>query len=208
MSRLRYDGLTGTLGAAHNDSTTTLTLSSKLTYEGGDVPTIAAPDYLPLSILDSNGLCVEIVHVTAYTTTATSATMTRAKEGSAANAHSDGATFVHGPTAYDSGLAPVRFNFQTGTTYTLALTDASVVVSLTNAAGITLTVPPNSSVPFPIGTRVGLRQGGAGQVTVAEGSGVTVNTSETLKLNDIRSWAEVVKVGTDEWDLVGRLEAA
>jgi hypothetical protein len=208
MSRLRYDGLTGTLGAAHNDSTTTLTLTSKLVYEGGDVPTIAAPDYLPLSILDSNGLCVEIVHVTAYTTTATSATMARAKEGSAASAHDSGATFVHGPTAYDSGIAPVGINAQTGTTYTLALTDASRVVTLSNAAGITLTVPPNSSVAFPVGTRIVIAQRGAGQVTVAQGSGVTVNTAETLKLADQFAYAELVKHATDEWDLVGRLEAA
>jgi hypothetical protein len=106
MSRLRYDGLKGTLGAAHNDSTTTLTLTSKLVYEGGDVPTIAAPDYLPLSILDSDGLCAEIVHVTAYTSPATTATMKRAQERTTASAHDSGATFVNGPTTLDFGMRP------------------------------------------------------------------------------------------------------
>jgi len=208
MSRLRYDGLKGTLGADHTSGVTTLTLSSKLTYEGGDVPTIAAPDYLPLSILDSDGLSVEIVHVTAYTSAATTATITRGKEGSTAQAWTNGDTFVHGPTAYDSGIAPVGINAQTGTTYTLVLGDASRVVTLSNAAGITLTVPPNSSVAFPLGTRVVIGQIGAGQVTVAEGSGVTVNTAETLKLADQHSFAELIKTGTDAWYLVGRLEAA
>lgn len=105
MARLKYDGLTGTLGAAHNDSTTTLTLTSKLTYVDGDVPTIASPDYLPLSILDADGKCAEIVHVTAYTSAATTATITRAAEpsGATAAAHDSGATFVNGPTARETG---------------------------------------------------------------------------------------------------------
>ena len=106
------------------------------------------------------------------------------------------------------GVAAVTLNAQTGTTYTLVLSDAAKLVTLDNAAAITLTVPPNSSVAFATGTRIALLQKGAGQVTVAQGAGVTVNTSETLKLQDQWSAAELIKLGTDSWVLVGRLEAA
>ena len=40
-------------------------------------------------------------------------------------------------------------NPQTGTSYTLVLADAAKIVECANAAAITLTVPPNSSVAFP-----------------------------------------------------------
>jgi hypothetical protein len=82
------------------------------------------------------------------------------------------------------------------------------MVTLDNGSAITLTVPPNSSVAFPTGSRIALLQKGAGQVTVAQGSGVTVNTSETLKLQDQWAAAELIKLDTDSWVLVGRLEAA
>ena len=99
-------------------------------------------------------------------------------------------------------------NNQTGTTYTLALTDAYSYVRASNAGAIALTVPPNSSVAFPIGTEIPLLQAGAGQVTVTEGSGVTVNTPETLKVRAQYSTVTLRKVATDEWDISGDLEDA
>lgn len=98
-------------------------------------------------------------------------------------------------------------NAQTGTTYTLVLTDASKFVTLSNAGAITLTVPPNSSVAFPVGSTVELIAIGAGQVTVAQGSGVTVNATPGLKLRAQYSGATLVKTGTDQWYLVGDLAA-
>src|SRR5690606_37726486 len=49
-------------------------------------------------------------------------------------------------------------NVQTGTAYTLVLADAFTMVAMDNAAANTLTVPPNSAVAFPVGTRVDLSQ--------------------------------------------------
>lgn len=97
----------------------------------------------------------------------------------------------------------VPLNAQTGTTYTLVLTDAGKFVRLTNAAAITLTIPTNASVAFPINTRINLGQGGAGQVTVG-GASVTIRSSGSkLKLTGIYSGATLLKVGTDEWWLIG-----
>lgn len=97
---------------------------------------------------------------------------------------------------------------QTGTTYTLVLTDKSKLVTLSNASAITMTVPPNSSVAFPVGTQILLYNKGAGQVTVAEGSGVTINTSSTLLMRAQYSMATLIKIATDEWIISGDLEAA
>lgn len=99
-------------------------------------------------------------------------------------------------------------NVQTGTTYTLVLADAFKLVVMNNASANTLTVPPNSSVPFPIGTRIDLGQDGAGKTTVAPGSGVTVRTPETLSLRKQWAKAALIKRATDTWDIEGNLEAA
>jgi hypothetical protein len=98
-------------------------------------------------------------------------------------------------------------NAQTGTTYTLVLTDDSKLVTLSNASAITCTVPLNSSVAFPTGTRVDLAQLGAGQVTVAATGGVTLNGTPGLKLRAQYSAATLVKLATDTWLLVGDLAA-
>lgn len=42
------------------------------------------------------------------------------------------------------------------------------MVTFNNAAAQTITVPPNSSVAFPIGTQIDLAQLGAGKVTFAQ----------------------------------------
>jgi len=104
----------------------------------------------------------------------------------------------------------LTLNNQTGTSYTLVLTDDSKYVRMNNAAANTLTVPLNSTVAFPIGTQMHIRQVGAGQTTLA-GAGspaVVINSSETLKLNKQHSTATLIKVATDEWDLLGDLELA
>lgn len=105
-------------------------------------------------------------------------------------------------------LAFAQFNAQTGTTYTLALTDEAKLVSLSNAAAITLTVPPNSSVAFPVGSQVLLYQGGAGQVTITAGAGVTIRSAGSkYKLFSQYAVGGLIKLATDEWVAFGNLAA-
>lgn len=93
--------------------------------------------------------------------------------------------------------------------YTLALSDACGVVTVSNASANTLTVPPNSSVAFAIGTQVAVYQIGAGQTTIAPGSGVTISTAAaTLKLRAQYSGATLLKTGTNTWLLIGDLAAS
>lgn len=99
-------------------------------------------------------------------------------------------------------------NRQTGTTYTFVLTDVSKVIEMNNAAANTVTVPPNSSVAFPVGTVIELLQYGAGQTTIAAGSGVTIRSAGAkLKLSGQYSGGALRKIATDEWALVGDLAA-
>jgi hypothetical protein len=72
----------------------------------------------------------------------------------------------------DSTLA---FNAQTGTTYTLVVADAANKwVTCSNASAITVTVPPSV---FTAGNIINVQQIGAGQVTFAQGAGVTITST-------------------------------
>jgi hypothetical protein len=94
-------------------------------------------------------------------------------------------------------------NAQTGTTYTLALSDAGKMVTLSNASPITLTIPTNAVAAFPTNTRIDILQYGAGQVTIG-GAGVTINSSGSkLKLTGQYSGASLWKKATDTWVLIG-----
>jgi hypothetical protein len=102
--------------------------------------------------------------------------------------------------------SPVVTNSQTGTSYTLVITDAGKLVERNNAAANTLTVPPNSSVAFPVGTKIDIAQIGAGQTTIVAGSGVTINSAESkLAIGAQYGAATLVKRATDTWILIGNL---
>lgn len=89
--------------------------------------------------------------------------------------------------------------------YTLALADTGTVIEQTSGSASNLTVPPNSSVAFAIGTVVDVVQYGAGQVTFVAGAGVTIRTASSLTTRAQYSVASIRKRGTDEWILSGDL---
>jgi len=93
-------------------------------------------------------------------------------------------------------------NAQTGTSYTLVLADAGKIIEMNNASPNTLTIPPNSSVAFPLDTRIDVVQMGAGLTSISPGAGVTVNGLGT----DLAGQYAVLslwKRGTNEWLLFG-----
>lgn len=103
MGRIHLNGVSGAVGTGGMAiDATTMPLAAALTHSNGTpVPTITAPDYMPLSILKTDGSLSEVVMVTAYTKSATSATVLRAQEGTPASVHVAGEKFVHAPTAAD-----------------------------------------------------------------------------------------------------------
>jgi len=113
--------------------------------------------------------------------------------------------------AIDGYLYPVNYvstNPQTGASYTLVLTDATKSVTMNNASANTLTVPPNSSVAFPVGTQIVIGQLGAGQTTIAAGSGVTLNShGSKLKLTGQYAVASILKIASNTWLVGGNLSS-
>jgi C4-dicarboxylate-specific signal transduction histidine kinase len=104
--------------------------------------------------------------------------------------------------------AMIAINAQTGTTYTTVLTDDGKLITCSNASAISVTIPPNSSVAYGIGTQLNFAQLSTGQVTLVAGAGVTLNSSGTkLKLKDQYSVATCVKTDTNTWFVVGNLSA-
>lgn len=104
-------------------------------------------------------------------------------------------------------LARRAVNTQTGTTYTAVLADRYKLITLNNAAGITFTVPPQSSVTWPASTLLWIVQYGAGQVTIAPGAAVTLRSTPGLKLSGQYAMAQLLRMGSDDWLVFGRLSA-
>jgi hypothetical protein len=106
-----------------------------------------------------------------------------------------------------SPLINLGINAQTGTTYTTVLADNGKLVTQTNGSPITTTIPPNSSVAYPIGAQLNVAQLGAGKVTFAQGAGVTiVSTGATASAPALRaqySTATAVQTATDTWLVMG-----
>ena len=113
---------------------------------------------------------------------------------------------VTGAITGGSIVAPLAISAQTGTTYTFALSDAGKLVTANNGSAQTYTVPPNSSVAFDIGTTITVIGIGAGKVTLAQGSGVTINSKDSEKAIDgVHASVTCIKTATDTWQLVGAL---
>jgi len=99
------------------------------------------------------------------------------------------------------------FNRQTAS-YTLALTDQSKIVEMNVGSANNLTVPLNSSVAYPIGTEIHVLQYGAGQTTIAAGSGVTLRSSgDKLKLTNQYATATLIFISASEAYVSGNLTA-
>jgi hypothetical protein len=112
----------------------------------------------------------------------------------------------NGDKTFTLSLADVSTNDQNAS-YTLVLDDKNKIVEMNVASGNNLTVPPNSSVAFPVGTQINILQVGAGQTTVVQGAGVTVNAAPGLKLRTQWSYATLIKRAENTWVLVGDISA-
>ena len=136
----------------------------------------------------------------------------------------DGAAWVGAPvgditgitTGTDSGLSggvtsgtavlrlKLEFDAETGTTYTLVAGNLNQLVTLNNASSITLTVPPSV---FSAGDVINIAQIGAGQVTLAQGAGVTITstgaTASAPKLRVRYSAASIICTASNTFLVVG-----
>ena len=98
-------------------------------------------------------------------------------------------------------------NAQTGASYTLVLSDANKLVSMNNGSCNTFVIPLNSSVAFPIGTKILVKQKGAGQTIFLPTGGVIIESylNKTISLGQY-SLFTLIKTNTDTWSLGGNLQ--
>jgi hypothetical protein len=89
---------------------------------------------------------------------------------------------------------------------TLALENAGKFHNVASNNAITITIPTNSSVAFPIGTEMEFCRNGGGAVTFVGASGVTVSSIDSQKsISDIFGCAALKKLAADTWILTGSL---
>lgn len=112
----------------------------------------------------------------------------------------------HSNTVHDwiNKLTQVTASTKT-VSYVLVLSDAGECVEMNSGSATTLTVPPNSSVGFAIGTVIEAYRMGAGTVTLTAGAGVTltVPSGSPLTIRAQGSSCSIRKRATDEWVVTG-----
>ena len=92
---------------------------------------------------------------------------------------------------------------------TLILTDKDNKLIACNHASVSIvnTIPPNSSVAFPIGSQFAFSRDGAAEVSIALGAGVTVTNTAKLKIANQGDAMALLKTGTNTYKLCGSLKA-
>jgi predicted RecA/RadA family phage recombinase len=102
---------------------------------------------------------------------------------------------------------PVSSSFAAG--FTLALTDGGAVRWNTAATAITVLVPTNAAIPFPLGTVINLLQEGAsGSIVVDGDTGVTINgvSGGTVTCSTRWQGLTLFKQATDTWIVSGAID--
>lgn len=125
-------------------------------------------------------------------------------DGAQGPAGADGQDGAEGPQGPAGTMPLVTINEQTAA-YDLVLVDAGRAVQVTSATGVSVTVPPASSVAWPTGAIVPVAQMGAGAVTLASGAGVTIRTAASLTTRAQYSEVSLRYLGSDTWLAAGDL---
>lgn len=122
----------------------------------------------------------------------------------------DCSVLLQGP-CFDPSAYQIKTLVNKTVNYTLALGDTGKVFDMKLGTALVLTVPPNSSVAFTIGTILEVVRLGAGSVTITPGAGVTIpnrleaagTTSRTISAQ--YGVVRPRKRATDQWVIEGDL---
>jgi hypothetical protein len=104
-------------------------------------------------------------------------------------------------------LTPIS---QKTASYTLSsLTERDDLIEMGSATAVTLSIPTDATLNFPIGTSIDVLQTGAGQVTIAAVTPgtTTVNATPGLKLRTTWSSCTLLKRAANTWVVFGDLTA-
>ncbi len=111
-----------------------------------------------------------------------------------------------GGSAWSIGFREVPQNAQSASYQLVAADNGKHIYSL-NSAAQTITVPPNGTVGFPLGTTITIINNGGSAITIAQGSGVTLCQAGTTSAGNrtlaVRGRATLIKVETNVWFVSG-----
>jgi hypothetical protein len=97
---------------------------------------------------------------------------------------------------------------QTGTAYTIGTADVGKLITLSNVAAQTITIPANASVAFAIGDQVNFLNLSTGTATFAAGGTAVIRSAGSkLKLATQYAVCTCLKIDTDAWVMVGNVSA-
>ena len=117
-------------------------------------------------------------------------------------------TFADGTVQSSAGVPSITTIAAQTASYTLSsLAERDRTITMSSASPMTFTVPNDSTLNFPVGTSIDIIQIGAGQVTFAGASGVTINTSTGLKLRTTWAAATLFKIAANTWVVYGDLSS-
>ena len=92
--------------------------------------------------------------------------------------------------------------------YTLsAASERDSLIEVDSTSPVTITIPTNSAVAYPIGTTLDILGTNTGLITIAGDSGVTVNSTPGLKLRTQWSSCTLFKRAENSWVVYGDLKA-
>jgi hypothetical protein len=122
---------------------------------------------------------------------------------------SQGVTGPTGSTGSTGATGPAFFPL-TGTTYTtshiLVAGNAGTLVKMNVSSAHTLTIPPEITYNFDVGTQIVIAQLGAGQTTITPGAGVSLVSEGGKRITKAQyATASLIKLGADAWLLTGNL---
>lgn len=93
------------------------------------------------------------------------------------------------------------------TSTTLALTDEATWIDESGAGDRTLTIPPYSSVAFPLGAQILVSRSTAYTVTIAQGAGVylysVLGGPANRTIANVYGFVTLIKYTTNTWYIMG-----
>jgi len=207
---LASPALTGTPTAPTAAAGTSTTQVATTAFVGTAVSNLVAA--APAALDTLNELATALGNDASFSTTITNSIALKAPLASptftgTVTVSASGIAFSDG-TQTKEGVVSRTPIIQKTAAYTLsALTERDSLIEVSSASAVTLTIPTNATLALPVGTSIDILQTGAGQVTIAGASGVTVNATPGLKLRTQWSGATLFKRATDSWVVYGDLSA-
>lgn len=112
----------------------------------------------------------------------------------------DGKTYFLSDVKISGKLtSDIEVKSYTGDTYSIVLDDCSSYIRLSDVSGVTITVPTNATLSFPIGTIITFEQAGAGPLSITSTETLYGNVNTDTQFEII----QIIKVDTTAWSVIG-----